>query len=270
METLPHDWLALASLVLILGMKHGFDADHLAAIDGLTRYNSRHHPAIARYCGTLFSLGHGGVVVLISLLVATLANHWAVPGWMDLFGNLVSILFLSLLGLVNLWAVLAADPHDMVAPVGFKGRFLGGLQRTRHPLLIAGVGAIFAISFDTISQAALFAFTATRYGGWEQALGLGLLFMLGMLLTDGLNGLWISRLIARADQVARIASRVMSLVVSGISLLVAAYGAARLLSPTLDAWGDGKELALGLGVGGVVALSFLVALRLSRPAVAED
>ena len=62
----------------------------------------------------------------------------------------------------------------------------------------------------------------------------------------------------------------MSLVVSGISLLVAAYGAARLLSPTLDAWGDGKELALGLGVVGVVALSFFLALRLSRPAVAED
>ena len=47
-------------------------------------------------------------------------------------------------------------------------------------LLVAAVGALFALSFDTLSQAALFAFTATRHGGWEHALGLSLLFMLGI------------------------------------------------------------------------------------------
>ena len=58
METLPADWLSLLILTFVLGMKHGFDADHLATIDGLTRYNARHQPGVARYCGTLFSLGH--------------------------------------------------------------------------------------------------------------------------------------------------------------------------------------------------------------------
>jgi len=38
METLPADWLSLLTLTFVLGMKHGFDADHLATIDGLTRY----------------------------------------------------------------------------------------------------------------------------------------------------------------------------------------------------------------------------------------
>jgi high-affinity nickel-transport protein len=86
---------------------------------------------------------------------------------------------------------------------------------------------LFALSFDTLSQAAFFALTASQFGGWQHALLLAALFMLGMLLTDGINGLWIARLIARADQVALIASRVMGLVVSGVSLLVAAFGAPR-------------------------------------------
>jgi hypothetical protein len=93
-------------------------------------------------------------------------------------------------------------------------------------LTVAVVGALFAISFDTISQSALFALTAAQFGGVEHAIFLGLMFVAGMLVTDGINGLWISRLIARADQLACIASRVMSLAVSGVSLLVAGFGAA--------------------------------------------
>ena len=90
-----------------------------------------------------------------------------------------------------------------------------------------------------------------------------------MLLTDGINGLWIARLIARADQVALVASRVMGLVVSGISLLVAAFATARLLSPAIDQWSDGKELIFGCLLVAMIAVSFIGALRLTRrPALA--
>ena len=41
MHDLPTDWGALCALVFLLGMRHGFDADHLATIDGLTRLNRR-------------------------------------------------------------------------------------------------------------------------------------------------------------------------------------------------------------------------------------
>jgi len=269
MDAMPQDWIALASLVFVLGMKHGFDADHLATIDGLTRYNARHKPALARLCGVLFSLGHGAVVLLIALLVSTLATHWKVPAWMEVFGAWISIFFLLALGTINLNAVLRTDPAQLVQPVGFKGKFLGRLQHTAHPALIALVGALFAFSFDTMSQAALFALTATQYGGWEHALSLGLLFMFGMLVTDGINGLWISRLLRRADQSALVASRVMGLVVSGVSLLVAFFGIAKFVSPEIGAWSDGKELLFGLALLTIIALSFLLALRLTqRPALA--
>jgi high-affinity nickel-transport protein len=97
MHDLPTEWSALCSLVFLLGMRHGFDADHLAAIDGLTRLGSHHRQAHARYCGALFSLGHGVVVLAIAAAVGLLSEHWAPPSWLDAFGAWVSIGFLLLL-----------------------------------------------------------------------------------------------------------------------------------------------------------------------------
>jgi high-affinity nickel-transport protein len=264
METLPGDWLSLLILTFVLGMKHGFDADHLATIDGLTRFNARSRPALARWCGTLFSLGHGAVVLAIALGASFAAGRWEVPAWFGTVGALISIAFLLALGFLNLAAVLRTPPGQLVAPVGLKGRWLGRLRHASSPLAVALVGALFALSFDTLSQAAFFALTATQFGGWQHALLLAALFIAGMLVTDGINGLWIARLIARADQAAAIASRVMGLVVAGISLLVAAFGAAKLVSPAVDAWSEGRELAFGAALVLMLAASFLVAIRLAR------
>jgi nickel/cobalt transporter (NiCoT) family protein len=113
MDNLPTDFLALLALVFVWGAKHGFDADHLATIDGLTRYNARRNPALARYCGSLFSLGHGVVVLLVAVIVSTLADGWQVPEWMAHVGTWVSICFLCLLAFVNVRAVIRtpADPR---------------------------------------------------------------------------------------------------------------------------------------------------------------
>lgn len=263
--SLPQEWPALCLLIFALGVRHGFDADHLATIDGLTRFNARHRPRLARYCGTLFSLGHGAVVVTVALVVSSLSQRFGqVPAWLDGFGNLVSIFFLVALGLLNLRAVLNTAPGQVVQPVGLKSGLLGGLARVSNPWVVALVGALFAFSFDTMSQAALFALTALHFGGWQEALSLGLIFMAGMLVTDGINGMYISRLIRRTDQAALVASRVMGLVVSTTSLLVATYALARWLSPTVSEWGEGKELAFGAVVFGMVVGSFFLAMRLAR------
>jgi len=266
-ENLPTDFLALLALVFVWGARHGFDADHLATIDGLTRYNTRRNPAIARYCGSLFSLGHGTVVVLVAVVVSTLADGWKVPAWLDDAGTWISIAFLTALAFVNLRAVLQTPIHQVVAPAaGPKGQLLARFQHTGHPLLVAGVGALFALSFDTLSQAALFALTASQFGGWEHGLILGLTFMLGMLVCDGLNGWWIAHLIRRTDRTAAIASRVMGLTIAGIALTVAGFGMAKYLSPAVEAWSEGSELLFGLAVIGAVVVSFVVAMRLAAAA----
>ncbi|MDD3763788.1 MAG: nickel transporter [Nevskiales bacterium] len=270
---LPQEFAALAAVVLLLGLKHGFDADHLATIDGLTRYNARVQPGLARRCGSLFSLGHGLVVIAVALGVSTLTAQWQVPAWLESFGAWISIAFLGGLGIVNLRAVLSAAPDEVVRPVGFKGRLLGPMFRrlatATHPLVIMGVGALFALSFDTISQAALFALTGSQFGGWQPAVLLGLLFMLGMLVTDGLNGLWIARLIAGADDMARIASRVMGLAIAAVSLCVAGLGLARQLSPWVAQWSEGKELLFGALVVVAILNSFWVGSRLAAARTAS-
>lgn len=263
-ENLPDEWTALTLLVFTLGVKHGLDADHLATIDGLTRFNARRNPRLARWCGALFSLGHGGVVLAIALAVGAAAQRWIVPEWMNALGALISTGFLVALGVMNLVSVLAARPEEVVRPVALKGRLLAGMQRTGNPVAIALVGAFFALSFDTMSQAALFAATGTQFGGPTHSALLGLLFMLGMMLMDGLNGLWISRLIRRADRLGYIASRVMGLTIAGLSLAMASVGAARAASPRVSAWFDGRELALGAGFLMAVALSFVFAVRRVR------
>ncbi|MCX7155705.1 MAG: nickel transporter [Rhodocyclales bacterium] len=261
---LPTDWIALLALVFILGAKHGLDADHLATIDGLTRYNLRIAPARARWCGSLFSLGHGAIVMLIALGVGLASTHWTVPEWMEDVGTWISIGFLTALGILNLRAVLTAPAGELVATIGIKAGLLRRLQATSHPLAIAAVGSLFALSFDTMSQAALFAVTATQHGGVAHALILGLTFTTGMLLADGANGLWIARLLRRADHRARIASRVMGLTVAAISLSVAGFGLARWLRADVSHWYEGKELMVGAGVIVLLATSFVLGSMLAR------
>jgi high-affinity nickel-transport protein len=264
LDTSPHSFLALSLLVFVLGLRHGLDADHLATIDGLTRFNNRRNERIARLCGLLFSLGHGAVVIGIAAVVSRAADRWETPQFLAQTGAWISIGFLTTLGLANLAAALRATEGEVVQPVGLKGRLFGRLSRVSHPGAVALVGVLFAVSFDTVSQASLFAVMATQFGGLSAALSLGVLFTLGMVLVDGLNGLWISHLLRRSDDIAAVASRFMSLAVATLSLVVAAFGALKLLSPAFENWSTGKELAIGLGVIALIGSSFLVAIFLSR------
>ena len=83
MDSLPSHWLSLVAVVFLLGLKHGLDADHLAAIDGLTRFNAGRRPLVARWSGLLFSLGHGVVVTTVAIVVATVATQWKAPDWLE-------------------------------------------------------------------------------------------------------------------------------------------------------------------------------------------
>lgn len=268
MQELPADWNSLAMLVFMLGMKHGFDADHLATIDGLTRLHARRDARLARLCGTLFSLGHGSVVVVVALCIGVLARQWQVPAWLDAAGAGISVVFLLGLGLANLHAVFACPPDQLVRPRGLRARLFIRLAQGAHPLGVLLVGGLFALSFDTVSQAALFALAGVQLGGVLPVLLLALLFLLGMLVTDGVNGWWMSHLLTRADQIARIASRVMGLVVASLALLVAALGAARHLLPVFERWSEGKEFWFGLAVLLSMLLAFFWALRLARTSTA--
>lgn len=264
MDALPVTWAALCALAFVLGLKHGFDADHLATIDGLTRYNARSNPRLAKAAGTLFSLGHGLIVLLVAAVAGALSAGWHTPGWLEITGATVSVFFLFGLAFVNVHAVLTTAPDAVVAPSGLKARLLSRVLNVRSPWAIAAVGMLFALSFDTVSQAALFALAAGRFGGVSQALFVAGLFVAGMLVVDGINGVWISALIRRADRTAVIASRVMALAVAAISLAVGLFTVAKLLLPTVRTWADAHDLIFGATVVAGVIVAFIGAMRAAR------
>jgi hypothetical protein len=160
-------------------------------------------------------------------------------------------------GMLNLAAVLRADP----GPGGATGRrqrarLLGSLRQVSQPVGGGGWSARSSRCRSTpCRKPPSFALTATQFGGWQHALvPWRCCSCWGCLLTDGINGLWIARLIRRADQTARIASRVMGLVVAGVQ--PAGGGLWRGQScccRAWDAWSEGRELQFGAALVAVIA-----------------
>src|SRR5258706_16215161 len=260
-ETLPAHWLSLVAVVFLLGLKHGLDPDHLAAIDGLTRFNAVNRPRLSRWSGLLFSAGHGLVVTAIAVAVATVAAEWRAPAWLEDAGAWISIAFLTLLGVANLASVLRTPRGAPVRPVGLRGRLFARFVRVEHPVLVAAVGAAFALSFDTIGQAVLFSISGSNLAGWMFAASLGLVFTAGMMATDALNGLWVSRMLERSAAQQAAASRVMGVAIGVAALAIAAAGAWRHVSQNeaLESWG----LALGIAVMASVAAAYVLGQRMN-------
>ena len=251
--------LPLIGLTFLLGLRHGMDPDHLAVVDNLTRFNADQAPDRARWCGLFFSLGHGAMVTLVAALLALAASARQIPAWVETGGNVISITFLFVIGTLNLMALSRASSDEAVAPRGLRSGLVVGLlrrglalgllrraTRVSHPLLISLIGAAFAISMDTLSQAAVFSLAASGEFAWGVALLLGLIFTLGMLVVDGANGLWLYRLIASSSQQSRLWSRRLTLAIAMLSLGLALFGVARLVNPQLDAWHDHQALAIGM------------------------
>jgi high-affinity nickel-transport protein len=148
--------------------------------------------------------------------------------------------------------------------VGFRARWLARFFAARRPWAIAAVGALFALSFDTVSQAALFALAAGKHGGLVAALALAGIFVAGMMAVDGINGLWISRLLRRADRRAAIASRTMAVAVGILSGAIGIFTVARRWLPEVEAWADGREVMVGVAVLAVMIIASTCAMLLAR------
>jgi nickel/cobalt transporter (NiCoT) family protein len=235
------EMMGMVALVFMLGLRHGFDPDHLVAIDGMTRSTQ------SRWCGLFFSLGHGVVVTLLGIAVALAATEWQAPAWLEHTGALISIGVLLALGFANL-AMLFRTPGDTpVRLIGLRGRWLTErLARANHPAVIASMGAAFAVSFDTVSHALAFSLTGATMAGVLFAGLLGLVFTLGMVTTDALNGLWVAKMMAGTDRRLAAASRWMSGGVAFLCLLIAVLGFLKHAMPALDELAEPLSLPLSI------------------------
>src|SRR5688572_27558318 len=255
--------LALLGLAFLLGARHGFDADHLALIDGVSRINAEKRPLLARWAGALFSLGHGSVVVAGVIVASMLAEARAIPAWLETSGTIVSVAFLVVLAVLNLKAAVFTPSDTIVRPTGFRARWLANAPFLTTAWGVALTGMLFAASFDTISQAVLFAVVGEQMGTGVATLA-AITFVAGMVVVDGLNGLWFARVMRSASRTALIASRLLAGAVGVISLSIAALAASSAFSPAAGAWAEANGLWVSFSVMAAVVAVALVGMAVGR------
>lgn len=204
--------LGTALLAYSFGLRHAVDADHIAAIDNVTRklMQEKKRPVTL---GFFFSLGHSAVVVLASIGVAlaTSAMKDNFEGYREMGGVIstsVSALFLFVIALMNLiilrsiykaWrhvrqgGAYAEDDFDMLlADRGFLARIFRPLFRliTRSWHMFP-LGFLFGLGFDTATEIALLGISASQasqgLSPWA-IMVFPVLFSAGMSLVDTLDG----------------------------------------------------------------------------------
>ncbi|KPC59028.1 HoxN/HupN/NixA family nickel/cobalt transporter [Streptomyces chattanoogensis] len=201
-----------------LGMRHAFDADHIAAIDNTTRklMADGKRPVSV---GFWFALGHSSVVVVMAALVAggaqlagTLLNDASrTHQVLGTIGTTVSGTFLYLIAALNLialagiWRVFRgmrdgnydeAELEQRLDARGFMNRFLGRFTRSiSRPGQMFPLGFLFGLGFDTATEVTLMVMAGSGAAAgvpWYAILCLPLLFAAGMSLFDTLDGTFMN------------------------------------------------------------------------------
>jgi nickel/cobalt transporter (NiCoT) family protein len=206
-------------LAYTLGMRHAFDADHIAAIDNTTRklVNDGKRPLSV---GFFFSLGHSSVVFVLALLlnfgIRALDEQVKNSGSQlqyttNIIGTMVSGVFLFLIaainvvilaGIVRVFRDMRAGHYDeqqleeQLNKRGLMNRFLGPLaRRIDAPWKMYPVGFLFGLGFDTATEVALLVLAGTAVIGglpFYAVLSLPILFAAGMSLFDTADGCFMN------------------------------------------------------------------------------
>jgi nickel/cobalt transporter (NiCoT) family protein len=212
--------LALGGLAYTFGLRHAFDADHIAAIDNTTRkllQEGRKPVGV----GFFFSLGHSTVVFLIAAALG-LTVKWVLDGVVSdsgqlraiggVVGGVVSGGFLVAIGVLNLLVLLdvvrvyrrmktGGYDHETLeielTAGGLMTRIFGRLFRMiKHSWQMYPVGFLFGLGFDTASEVAILAVSAGAAAKglpFLAVLALPLIFAAGMSLMDTADGAFMAK-----------------------------------------------------------------------------
>lgn len=216
--------ISLFILVFTLGLRHGLDADHLAYIDGQTRFNL--NSKFSRWVGTLFSLGHGSAVVVVAAILGLVSDNFTYPDYFDAIGSWVSISSLFIIGTLNVISLIKhphIHTHEHFVPKGLKSKFVPKfIQNTNNPLIIVLVGILFAFAMDTVSQTSVWAL-ASIHDGKYMPLILGFVFLIGMMITDTIDSWLTYKILKKTNKLGKIFSQIMGWLVVALSYGVCLY-----------------------------------------------
>ena len=210
---------ALGITAYTLGMRHAFDADHIAAIDNTTRklINEDQRPLSV---GFFFALGHSTIVFVLALLLAigirglsgaVESDSSTLKDFTSVIGPSVAGVFLLVIGILNLIVLVGivkvflrmrhgeyneAQLEEQLDSRGFMNRFYGRATRAvKRPWHMYPVGLLFGLGFDTATEIALLATAGTAAAGdlpLYAILSLPILFAAGMTLLDTIDGAFMN------------------------------------------------------------------------------
>ena len=290
-----------------LGLRHAFDADHIAAIDNTTRklMADGKRPLSV---GFFFSLGHSSVVfglaLLLSLGVKALAGQVetdgsTLHGVTRLVGTTVSGTFLYviaalnlvvLVGIVKVFREMRAGRYDeaeleaQLQSRGLMNRVLGRFTRAiRAPWQMYPLGILFGLGFDTATEVALLFLAAGAAGAglpWYAILCLPVLFAAGMSLLDTIDGSFMNFAYGWAFA-APVRKVFYNLTITGLSVAVALIvGTTELLGLAAGGlglrggfWNAVAQLninTLGYVIVGLFVATWAIALLVWRVAGMEE
>jgi nickel/cobalt transporter (NiCoT) family protein len=204
--------VGLGFVAYMFGLRHAFDADHIAAVDDTVRFMLQKGKRPLSV-GFFFSLGHSTVVCALAIGVALAAGavKAELPQLKDvgaLIGAGVSGTFLWIIGVLNLlvlldilkiWRSARAGAHShahletLLQKRGLLNRLFGGrLQKLMsHSWQMYPLGVLFGLGFDTASEVGLLVMTAGASAGdlpVAAVLSLPILFAAGMTMMDTTDG----------------------------------------------------------------------------------
>lgn len=202
--------------MIILGMRHGFDVDHITAIDNLVRL----HNAIkkSRWVGAGFSSGHMisvlAEMIFIIYVVGGLTNTDNLAFW----GGVIGAIALGIIGTVNIYAMKKwgkSGSAILATKILNKTGMLGPLGSA----LVTGI--VFGLGFDTATQISAITLSAvvSATAGIQIALILAGFFALGMIPVDTFDSVILRSAFSRIFNTKGF--RYMSYALSGVAILVA-------------------------------------------------
>jgi high-affinity nickel-transport protein len=209
--------VGLGFVAYMFGLRHAFDADHIAAVDDTVRFMLQKGKQPLSV-GFFFSLGHSTVVLLLAIGIAFAATAVKaqlpqLKTWGALVGAGVSGSFLMFIGILNLvvlldilkiWRSAKTGTHShahleaLLQKRGLLNRLFGGrLQKLmNHSWQMYPLGLLFGLGFDTASEVGLLAMTAGASAGdlpVPAVLCLPVLFAAGMTVMDTTDGVLMSK-----------------------------------------------------------------------------
>ena len=292
--------LGTSLLAYSFGLRHAVDADHIAAIDNVTRklMQEGKRPIAA---GFFFSLGHSTIVVLASAAIAAGAmalkrDFGPLHHLGSIIGTLISALFLLLIALLNLIVLIGVyktfrrvksgglyveeDLNTLLAKSGFLARIFRPVfklvSRSWH---MYPLGLLFGLGFDTATEVGLLGISAAEASKglpiWS-ILIFSALFTAGMSLIDTADGILMLGAYGWAF-VKPIRKLFYNMTITAVSVIVAVLvggiealgliGDSFNLSGPFWGWMDGLNNhfgAIGFAIIGVFVMSWVVSLMIYR------